>query len=68
MREEKKNNLLKQLKEHKPVNVYLNNEFYDKFYYQNGIYQGKLGYLTLDNLLNVLNGKLDFIRIEVSNE
>ena len=62
--EEKEMKLLKQLKEHKPIEIYLENEYYDTFFYQGDKYQGQFGYITVENLVEAVKGKYSHLRIE----
>lgn len=64
--EEKEMRLLKQLKDHKPIEIYLENDYYDTFYYQYDKYQGQFGYITLENLVEVVKGKYSHLRIEAN--
>ena len=69
-----KNENLKQLKmalmNHKNFKVYLSGEYYDTFMFngKNNLYQGQFGCLTLDSMVDAINGLLPHIKLELSNE
>lgn len=66
--EEKKKNLLEGLEDHKPMKIFLGNGYYDTFYYENGNYQGRYGFIKLEDLFDVLNGNLEHISLEIAND
>lgn len=63
-------NLSEVIKERKTIDVYLEDEFYDVFAYnqEKNIYQGQFGFLDMDAITKVLTGKITHIKIEEHNE
>ena len=66
-------NLQEDIKNKKPIKVYLENNFFDTFYYnkENNNYQGKFGYMPVGTITKVLLNKeeTNHIKIEgVENE
>ena len=48
--------LLENLKNKKPVDIYLFGDYYDTFKWENGRYQGQFGYANIKFLTEVANG------------
>lgn len=65
-------NLSEVIKSRKPIDVYLQNDFYDTFYYnkEKNIYQGQFGFLDMDAITKVMLGKVEVnhITLKVHNE
>ena len=66
-------NLQEVINNREPIKVYLDNEHYDTFYYneQENIYQGEFGFMSMDTITKVLlnRKKTNHIKIEgVENE
>jgi len=56
------------IKYRKPIKVYLNNIFYDIFYFnkEKNIYQGDFGYIPIEKIPDILAGKeyVNHIKLE----
>ena len=65
-------NLSEVIKNRGPIDVYLQNDFYDTFYYnkEKNIYQGQFGFLDMDAITKVMLGKVEVnhITLKVHNE
>lgn len=66
-------NLQEVINNREPIKVYLDNEHYDTFYYneKDNIYQGEFGFMPMDTITKVLlnRKKVNHIKIEgVENE
>lgn len=61
-------NLQEAIKNKEPIKVYLDNEYYDIFEYneEKNIYQGQFGYMDLDTISKILLNRkeVDHIKIE----
>ena len=64
-------NLQEAIKNKQPIDVYLKNDFYDIFYFnqEKNIYQGQFGYLDMDTITKVMLNKeeVNHIKIKVHN-
>lgn len=62
----KREDLLKKLKEHRPLKIYLGGEYYDTVYYNQNIniYQGAMGSIKLETIIKAISGKVTHISVE----
>lgn len=60
--------LLTAIKNHKPLKIYLENEYYDTFYFKSDKYQGQFGYLSMKDVIRKVNNnnELPHIALEVA--
>ncbi len=58
------------LTDRKAFKVYLAEEYYDNFKFneEKNIYQGEFGYLDLESVMKAIEGLLPHIKVEVVNE
>ena len=66
MKNENGYNLLNNLKEHIPFNLYYGGEYFDKFEYDDELkrYQSDSGYLTIEAVYKILNDNRETRKIE----
>lgn len=58
-------NRLKQvLTEHKDIDVYLENDYYNTFKFNGEVYQGQFGYMTIEKAYEAINGLLEGVEIK----
>lgn len=66
---EKCQSLLNLLKEHKPLEIYLEEDYYSTFTYEDGWYVSQFGKISIENLYKAINGLLPHIEVkEVTDE
>ena len=62
-------NLQEVIKDKEPIKVYLENEFYDTFYYnkEENIYQGQFGKIDMDTISKVMLNKEETNHIKIES-
>ena len=61
-----KNLAFKNLVERKPFKVIYDGEDFDIFKFENGRYQGEIGYIDLENMLRCIQDDNYFIKVEIA--
>ena len=57
----------KHLQEHKPFKVIYDGEDFGIFTYENGRYQGEIGYIDIENMVRCIRDDNYFIKVEIAN-
>lgn len=58
--------MMQLIKQRKPIRVWLRDEYLGVYEFNEELkrYEGLIGNLSIDKIIDILNGKIDFIKIE----